>query len=96
MRFCAAAGLRNNGIMDQNLALSYAVAPPPPAAKQGDWFVASDGGIFSFNASFYGSMGCKHLNAPIVGTASTPDGKGYRFVASDGRIFRFTGCRKMA
>ncbi|MHB8288931.1 MAG: hypothetical protein ACYDEY_06790, partial [Acidimicrobiales bacterium] len=34
----------------------------------GYWFVAADGGIFSFgNAKFYGSMGGRHLNAPIVG-----------------------------
>ena len=34
----------------------------------GYWEVASDGGIFSFgDAQFYGSMGGKPLNAPIVG-----------------------------
>jgi hypothetical protein len=32
--------------------------------------VASDGGIFSFNAPFFGSMGGKPLNAPMVGMAS--------------------------
>ena len=31
--------------------------------------VASDGGVFSFgDASFYGSMGSVHLNAPVVGS----------------------------
>ncbi len=29
------------------------------------------------------------LNKPIVGMASTPDGKGYWLVASDGGIFAF-------
>jgi len=30
--------------------------------------VASDGGIFTFgDAGYLGSMGSKHLNAPIVG-----------------------------
>ncbi|MDA8148874.1 MAG: hypothetical protein M0Z93_08865, partial [Actinomycetota bacterium] len=49
-----------------------------------------DGGIFSFgNAVFYGSMGGTPLNKPIVGMASTPDGKGYWEVASDGGIFSF-------
>jgi len=43
-------------------------APPP----SGYWEVASDGGIFSFgNASFYGSMGGKPLNQPIVAMAAT-------------------------
>jgi hypothetical protein len=52
--------------------------------------VASDGGIFSFgDAGFYGSMGGKPLNAPIVAMARTPDGKGYWEVARDGGIFSF-------
>ena len=34
----------------------------------GYWEVASDGGLFAFgNAAFYGSMGGRPLNAPIVG-----------------------------
>ncbi len=53
-------------------------------------FVASDGGIFSFGgAKFYGSMGGKHLNAPIVGMAADPATGGYWLVASDGGIFSF-------
>ncbi len=56
----------------------------------GYWLVASDGGVFSFgDANFYGSMGGKPLNQPIVGMASTPDGKGYWLVASDGGVFSF-------
>ncbi|MDA8400991.1 MAG: hypothetical protein M0008_13290 [Actinomycetota bacterium] len=48
------------------------------------------GGLFAFgDARFYGSMGAKLLNAPIVGIAATPDGAGYWFVASDGGIFSF-------
>ncbi len=63
--------------------------PPPKGAASGYRFVASDGGIFSFNAPFYGSMGGKHLNAPIVGMAADPATGGYWFVASDGGIFSF-------
>jgi hypothetical protein len=59
-------------------------------ATQGYWEVGSDGGIFSFGtAHFYGSMGGTHLDAPIVGIASTQDGGGYWEVASDGGIFAF-------
>ncbi len=87
--FCAAAGGYYNGSVYQTLALAYTVPPPPPPAPVGYRFVASDGGIFSFNAPFYGSMGGKHLNAPIVGMASTSNGMGYWFVASDGGIFSF-------
>jgi hypothetical protein len=46
--------------------------------------------IFAFgDALFYGSMGGKPLNAPVVGIAATPDGRGYWEVASDGGIFAF-------
>ncbi|MDA8262844.1 MAG: hypothetical protein M0Z47_08435 [Actinomycetota bacterium] len=34
-------------------------------------------------------MGNTTLNKPVVGMASTPDGKGYWMVASDGGIFSF-------
>ncbi len=36
-----------------------------------------------------GDMSARHLNKPIVGMASTPDGKGYWMVASDGGVFSF-------
>jgi len=43
--------------------------------------VASYGGIFTFgDAAFYGSEGGESLNAPVVGMAATPDGKGYWLV----------------
>jgi hypothetical protein len=64
------------------------MAPTPTG--HGYWLVASDGGIFSFgDAHFYGSMGGKPLNRPVVGMASTPAGHGYWLVASDGGIFSF-------
>lgn len=54
------------------------------------WLVASDGGIFSFgDASFYGSIGGKHLNKPVVGMVATSDSKGYWLAAGDGGIFAF-------
>jgi ribosomal protein L24E len=60
-----------------------------PTGK-GYWFVAADGGVFTFgDAPFYGSMGGKPLNKPIVGMAATPTGKGYWFVAADGGVFTF-------
>jgi hypothetical protein len=57
----------------------------------GYWEVASDGGIFNFGAaaSFLGSAGEIHLNAPVVGLASTSNGGGYWEVASDGGIFTY-------
>ncbi|MGH9109182.1 MAG: hypothetical protein ACRDY3_06945 [Acidimicrobiales bacterium] len=43
----------------------------------------------STGVGFYGSMGGKPLNRPIVGIAATPTGKSYFEVASDGGIFSF-------
>jgi len=61
------------------------LAPPG-----GYWLVAADGGVFTFgSATFWGSTGSMHLNDPIVGMASTPDGLGYWLVATDGGIFSF-------
>ncbi len=61
--------------------------------NQGYWFVAADGGIFAFNAGFFGSTGGIALNRPIVGMAATPAGQGYWLVASDGGIFSFGDAR---
>ena len=64
---------------------------PPRGAYD---LVAADGGIFTFgNAPFYGSMGGKPLDAPVVGMAPTPTGGGYWEVAADGGIFTFGNAR---
>ncbi len=61
-----------------------------PAPGTGYSMVSSDGGVFNFgSAAFYGSMGGKHLNAPIVATAPTPDLGGYWMVGSDGGVYAF-------
>jgi len=58
------------------------------------WLVAGDGGVFSFgDARFYGSEGGSHLNSPVVGMATTPDGGGYWLVAGDGGVFSFGDAR---
>jgi hypothetical protein len=53
----------------------------------GYWLVAKDGGVFSFDAPFLGSLGGTPLNAPVVGITAAPTGDGYYLVASDGGIF---------
>ena len=61
-----------------------------PQPGGGYWLAASDGGVFSFgDAKFYGSMGGKHLNAPVVAIAQTVDQGGYWLAASDGGVFSF-------
>jgi hypothetical protein len=40
------------------------------ASGSGYFLEASDGGVFSYGTPFLGSMGGKHLNAPVVGAAA--------------------------
>jgi hypothetical protein len=60
----------------------------------GAWMAGIDGGVFTFgDAPFFGSMGGRRLNQPIVGLAPTVTGRGYWLVASDGGIFSFGDAR---
>ncbi len=89
---CAAAGTTATGGNGNDPGLRSLVEQMtfPPAESQGYLLAAGDGGVFAYGtAAFLGSMGGQHLNAPIVGTASTPQGNGYWLVASDGGIFAF-------
>jgi hypothetical protein len=71
------------------------ISDPAPAGQLGAnlggyRLAAADGGVFTYGAfGFYGSMGGRHLNQPVVGVASNPIGPGYWLVASDGGIFNF-------
>ncbi len=59
-------------------------------ANNGYYVDSSVGGVSTIGAAIsYGSMVGTPLNKPVVGMASTPDGKGYWLVASDGGIFTF-------
>ncbi len=65
---CATTTLCVSGDSGQGNAYVYGTYTPPTGYR----FVASDGGIFSFGgAKFFGSMGGKPLNKPIVGMAAT-------------------------
>ena len=58
-------------------------------ATGGYWLVASDGGVFAFDAPYFGSTGGLSLNRPVNGMAATANGHGYWLVASDGGLFAF-------
>jgi hypothetical protein len=60
----------------------------PDGDGWGYWLVASDGGIFAFQAPFRGSMGAVPLNAPVTGMVRFGDG--YLMAGEDGGIFNFS------
>lgn len=73
------------------------VAPPrrivahPSGA--GYWILASDGGVFTYGdpqvVRFWGSMGGRPLNGPVIDMAAHPSGRGYWLLGSDGGVFTF-------
>ncbi len=80
---CTADGIDPNGV-DFPIGVGN-----PKASGPGYRFVASDGGIFSFDQPFAGSAGATKLAKPIIGMAATPSNNGYWLVASDGGIFSY-------
>jgi hypothetical protein len=82
------AAPRNTGGVRLTVPIVGAVAVPRLSGAA--WEVAGDGGVFTLGgAPFYGSMGGRHLSAPVVAIAPTPDGLGYWLVGSDGGVFCF-------
>src|SRR5690242_1512805 len=71
-----------------NVAIAAGVGlDAPPASAKATGF---DDTVYAFGtAAFRGSTSGKHLNAPVVGMASTVSGTGYWLVADDGGIFAF-------
>jgi hypothetical protein len=70
------------------LHLNAPIVGVSPTTEYGSYYlVASDGGVFAFKTQYFGSMGGKSLNAPIVGMAQGFGG--YWLVASDGGVFAF-------
>ena len=65
------------------------VAMATTADGKGYWEVASDGGVFSFNAPFYGALAGWPLAQPVVGMTATPTGHGYWIITADGSVFPF-------
>ncbi len=58
------------------------------------WIATTDGGIFSQGgATFYGSMGGKHLNQPVTSMATRPQYDGYWLQGGDCGVFAFGGAK---
>ena len=72
--------------IDLNKPILGMVARPK---GNGYWLYAADGGVFAFDAPFFGCAAEHNPAAPIVGMAATRSGKGYWQVGADGGIFCF-------
>ena len=56
----------------------------------GYWICGPQGAVSAFGGALsWGSMAGRVLNQPVVGMASTPDGRGYWLAAADGGVFAF-------
>ncbi len=53
------------------------------------WWPPTAASSPSVTLPYYGSMGGRHLNAPIVAMAAPADGGGYWLAAADGGVFAF-------
>jgi hypothetical protein len=66
-------------------------ARPSAASGRGYWFLGLDGGVFSFDVPFYGSLPGIGVNEQSLSMASRPQGDGYWIVTRSGRVFPFGG-----
>ena len=74
------------------LRTSTTVAPENPGSGTpgpGYRMVGSDGGIFSFAAPFYGSLGAHPPASPIIAMSPSVDGGGYYMLGADGTVYNF-------
>jgi hypothetical protein len=77
------------------------ISAQPTVDGAGAYAIGSDGGVFTYNSSFLGSVydaiakvhrvpvGAIRPDQPIVGITVDPDGNGYWLVGADGGVFTF-------
>jgi hypothetical protein len=68
-------------------------ASPSPSSAKGYWFLGRDGGIFSFDAPFHGSLPGLGIRTRVLNMAATSDGGGYWILGDDGGVFAFGNAR---
>jgi hypothetical protein len=62
----------------------------------GYWLFTASGNVYrSSAAGWFGSAAARHAQTPIVGMASTADGRGYWMVSSSGRVYAFGDATKV-
>ena len=65
------------------------MAIAPVSDGSGYRLVAADGGVFSYDAPFYGSAGRLTLNKPVIAGLNNNSYDGYWLVAADGGVFTY-------
>jgi hypothetical protein len=69
---------------------STASSTPPVTAAAGYWLVTKTGTVYGVGgATSLGNVTTSTSTGPVVGIASTPDGKGYWVVTADGTVSAF-------
>ncbi|HET9173755.1 MAG TPA: hypothetical protein VFN56_00560, partial [Candidatus Saccharimonadales bacterium] len=94
--------MQNEARYDPQTSPEYITDMATTPDGKGYWLVGADGGVFTFgDAGYYNSLPALMAKAGqtdpygvssherITGIASTPDGKGYLLVGSDGGVFTF-------
>jgi hypothetical protein len=66
---------------------------PSDASAKGYWFLGRDGGVFSFDAPFFGSLPGLNIRTRVLNMAPTKDGNGYWILGADGGVFAFGNAR---
>jgi hypothetical protein len=66
-----------SGSMGARTLVQPVVGMAADPATGGYWEVAADGGVFSFNAPFYGSMGGQASGNRFFAMVASPGGTGY-------------------
>jgi hypothetical protein len=62
----------------------------------GYWLFTASGNVYrSSGAGWFGSAAAGHAQTPIVGMASTADGRGYWMVSSSGKVYAFGHATKV-
>ena len=86
---CPFGGAQSLGDLCNNHLNQPIVGIAVRANGAGYWMVASDGGIFAFDAPFEGSTGGMQIDSPIAGMAATPSDAGYWLTTEDGTVYPF-------
>ncbi len=79
----------SHGAQAPTIAPTTTTATAAAGSTAGGWHTTAAGTVSAFGGAVsYGSI-TTPLNAPIIGMASTPDGRGYWLVGADGGVFTF-------